>query len=230
MEVASKYCSPSMEIRKRPKQLPKQHRAAFGGEAAQSHQSRPDPLETSWDLASVNPEQVNPEQCLKPFERFISCNNFSKPVLTQCSHCQYCIHLRRNSSHSWVLRNGEGPWWVWQQRECGGSSMWLKFSHTRGHPSCPVKHKRRTLGKAGSLLVFPKNWEGKCDLRLLSGTEWEVFRAACACEKPRWRLCPHGTGQQTMPRIFHKACVICSKMCYLVCCFIVKNLHPQCST
>lgn len=147
-----------MEIRKRPEQPPKQHRAAFCGEAAQS---RPDQLETSWDIASINPELH-----WKPFERRRSCNHVFKPVLTQCSHSKYCMHLRRSSGHPWALRNWEGLWWVWQQWECGGSSMGLRFSHTRGKPLLPCKTQEVDSGEGRFPSGLPKTLWRKVEFKV----------------------------------------------------------------
>lgn len=190
-----------MEIRERPEQPPKQHKAAFCGEAAQSHQSRPDQLETSWDLASVNPEV-----CLKPFERFISFNHFPKPVVTQCSHC---------ISIAFTWGGTAAP------PECWGTGKALG-----GHSGCeneeaaPCGWDFPTLRPPPLLLCktqevdseegrFPSGLSKKTGKEsriqdFFSSTEWEVFRAAPGWGKLRWRLCPHGTGQQTTPSTFHK--------------------------
>lgn len=54
---------------------PKQYRTVFAGQAAQSHKSRPGPLETSLDSASVNLDL-----CLKLLKRLMSFNHhFSEP-------------------------------------------------------------------------------------------------------------------------------------------------------
>lgn len=123
------------------------------------------------------------------------------------------------------------------------------------HPH-PVKHKRLILGKAGSLLVLPKNWEGKWDLRFLQQHWMESFQGWPFLQKgkvktlalwyrptdhtrktlsllscgPSGQMLSLSTAIPVSRHLPGKQNTFHSKMCYLVSGFIVRKLHPQHST
>lgn len=104
---------------------------------------------------------------------------FSEPVLTWCSRFKHFIHpqlqwFERQEQQQVPRQWGRSPAGdktgrtQSQLQATGllppqGLSQWFDTSHS------PPKGKsqRWTLGKAGSLLVLPKNWEGKWNSELL---------------------------------------------------------------
>lgn len=64
-------CFEASEPKQRSERWPEQYRPAFGGREAECHESRPGPLETRLELYS------------QPFERLMSFNHFSEPLLTE---------------------------------------------------------------------------------------------------------------------------------------------------
>lgn len=88
--------------------------------------------------------------------------------------------LRSRSSSRFLSSKARGKAAVRQQQGQGGSSRQLRFFHASGYPigftTLPCKIQEWALGKAGSLLVLPKNWEGKRDSRFLQQHWVEGFQ------------------------------------------------------